>query len=416
MSPITFEFRGRLVNGLKRLEAVGFSFLILSTERSVKAFLDTTRASWYRSDSTDSVRDYIRRLTMMRLQVVLTLILATFCVSQANAQAVPGRMGVGIYGGAVEGDATYESGAAYELRYSYSPKDFFSVELSLGMVDSVMLYRKPGQADTVAYTPQAPRDARWLTTSVSTLFFISASRLHPYLLAGVGTLTDEETYLMGSLGLGAGYAIDTSWSARLEGKALLSENAPATDRFQHLQISAGVMYEWGGEADLDNDGVPNLKDQCRNDPEDKDGFEDFDGCPDFDNDEDGIDDDEDKCPLKKEDKDDDRDDDGCPDEDKDKDGIEDIDDQCIDEAEDKDGFEDEDGCPDTDNDSDGIDDSDDKCPLKAEDQDSFEDDDGCPEADNDNDGVLDAQDKCPTLAGTENGCPAAKPAEETSEE
>jgi len=37
-------------------------------------------------------------------------------------------------------------------------------------------------------------------------------------------------------------------------------------------------------------------DQCPDDPEDKDGFEDEDGCPDFDNDQDGIPDVEDKCP------------------------------------------------------------------------------------------------------------------------
>ena len=47
------------------------------------------------------------------------------------------------------------------------------------------------------------------------------------------------------------------------------------------------MYEWGGADDMDND-VPNIKDKCRNDPEDKDGYEDFDGCPDNDNDGDGI--------------------------------------------------------------------------------------------------------------------------------
>ncbi len=56
------------------------------------------------------------------------------------------------------------------------------------------------------------------------------------------------------------------------------------------------------------------------------------------------------------------DDDGCPDYDNDKDGIGDAADQCPNEPEDKDNFEDEDGCPDPDNDNDGILDVDDDCP------------------------------------------------------
>lgn len=81
-------------------------------------------------------------------------------------------------------------------------------------------------------------------------------------------------------------------------------------------------------------------------PEDLDGFEDNDGCPDTDNDGDGIIDSLDQCP---------------------------------DKAEDKDGHEDTDGCPDYDNDLDGIPDSVDKCPDKPETFNAFEDEDGCPD-------------------------------------
>src|SRR5579863_2340230 len=38
--------------------------------------------------------------------------------------------------------------------------------------------------------------------------------------------------------------------------------------------------------DADGDGIPDNVDKCPNDPEDKDGFEDADGCPDLDNDKD----------------------------------------------------------------------------------------------------------------------------------
>ncbi|PIE64179.1 MAG: hypothetical protein CSA24_03175, partial [Deltaproteobacteria bacterium] len=139
--------------------------------------------------------------------------------------------------------------------------------------------------------------------------------------------------------------------------------------------------------DADRDGILDDVDQCPRDAEDKDGFQDVDGCPDSDNDGDGILDINDKCPLEAEDKDGDRDDDGCPDGDMDGDGVGDDFDQCPNKPEDKDGFEDEDGCPDRDNDKDGILDRDDKCPNKAEDFDGDRDDDGCPDGDGDRDGI-----------------------------
>ena len=48
--------------------------------------------------------------------------------------------------------------------------------------------------------------------------------------------------------------------------------------------------------DRDGDGIPDEIDQCPDVPEDKDGFEDQDGCPDYDNDKDGIYDAQDQCP------------------------------------------------------------------------------------------------------------------------
>jgi hypothetical protein len=52
----------------------------------------------------------------------------------------------------------------------------------------------------------------------------------------------------------------------------------------------------GQMADRDGDGVPDDLDKCPDAPEDRDGFEDDDGCPDPDNDGDGILDINDKCP------------------------------------------------------------------------------------------------------------------------
>ena len=92
--------------------------------------------------------------------------------------------------------------------------------------------------------------------------------------------------------------------------------------------------------DRDHDGIPDDKDKCPSDPEDKDGFQDEDGCPELDNDNDGLADRIDKCPNEPEDKDGFEDDDGCPDPDNDGDGIPDVDDKCPNEK-----GELPDGCP-----------------------------------------------------------------------
>ncbi len=163
----------------------------------------------------------------------------------------------------------------------------------------------------------------------------------------------------------------------------------------YLTASLGVSIALFGKHDSDGDGIEDSKDKCPNEPEDFDGFEDADGCPDPDNDHDGILDVNDKCPNVPEDLDGFQDDDGCPDPDNDHDGILDINDKCPNVPEDLDGFQDDDGCPDVDNDQDGILDVNDKCPNAPEDIDGFQDDDGCPDVDNDRDGILDKYDKCP---------------------
>ncbi|MCB9739012.1 MAG: OmpA family protein [Deltaproteobacteria bacterium] len=139
-------------------------------------------------------------------------------------------------------------------------------------------------------------------------------------------------------------------------------------------------------SDRDGDGLDDRDDRCPEQAEDRDGYEDDDGCPDLDDDGDGIPDTQDRCRLEPEDKDGFEDGDGCPDLDDDDDGIPDAQDRCPRPAadggstvEDVDGFEDGDGCPDPDNDGDGISDLDDLCPDAAETVNGFEDGDGCPD-------------------------------------
>ena len=149
-----------------------------------------------------------------------------------------------------------------------------------------------------------------------------------------------------------------------------------------LRVVLGFIFE-PSIGDRDGDGYKDDEDECPDEPEDFDGFEDEEGCPDPDNDNDGILDVDDRCPNIPEDFDNDEDKDGCPEGDKeldrDGDGIPDSRDKCPDDPEDKDGFEDTDGCPDPDNDKDQIPDVEDECPMEPETYNGHEDEDGCPD-------------------------------------
>jgi outer membrane protein OmpA-like peptidoglycan-associated protein len=83
-----------------------------------------------------------------------------------------------------------------------------------------------------------------------------------------------------------------------------------------VRLVVGVGWEPGtarAHKDTDLDGITDDVDACVEEPEDADGFDDTDGCPDIDNDGDGIVDAADACPLEPEDADGHLDDDGCAD-------------------------------------------------------------------------------------------------------
>jgi outer membrane protein OmpA-like peptidoglycan-associated protein len=195
------------------------------------------------------------------------------------------------------------------------------------------------------------------------------------------------------VGAGFRFLVHRSITVRLDGRFL---RAPSQQPPFHLNASLGefmlgVSYrprpgvndvappvDEPPKVDTDGDGVFDHADRCLAEAEDKDLFDDTDGCPDPDNDADAVLDANDRCPL---------------------------------EAEDRDSFQDDDGCPDNDNDNDTVLDVADKCPAQPEDVDTFEDTDGCPELDNDKDGFADGADKCPNegevINGNddEDGCP-----------
>ena len=174
-------------------------------------------------------------------------------------------------------------------------------------------------------------------------------------------------------------------SADVSANVMVS-GGPIGARGDDFRITTGLVWQpqpagvaAPGRNDHDGDGIPDSFDACSDEAEDKDGFQDEDGCADADNDGDGAPDGADDCPNEPEDKDGFQDNDGCPERDNDADSVPDASDKCPNEAEDVDGFEDDDGCPDQDNDGDGFPDLKDKCVNDPETVNGFEDDDGCPD-------------------------------------
>ena len=213
--------------------------------------------------------------------------------------------------------------------------------------------------------------------------FIGRGPFRPFVMVGAGALTsvvDNELILPNDTdpvfhaGVGAKVFLTPRIGIRVDGivmapPAFASDIVSVGDETEFggpdFQVLGSLFFNFGEvqgpqlivqketvmvtpppPVDPDGDGIAGETDKCPNVAEDKDGFEDEDGCPESDNDKDGIPDASDKCPLKPETMNGIDDEDGCPEEDTDGDGFFGTRDKCPDAPETKNGFEDTDGCPD----------------------------------------------------------------------
>ena len=188
---------------------------------------------------------------------------------------------------------------------------------------------------TTAAGNAMPVDVFWMEPRLHLRFdLLPGFRLHPFVLVGGGSAialsSARKTIESGIVGdgyVGAGARFDTqhNFIIRLDARLSLLPGAdhPITTE---LAFQIGLEFVVGDHRkskkifetpppapDMDNDGVPDDRDRCPREPEDKDGFQDEDGCPDIDNDLDRVLDQFDKCPMVPETYNGFEDDDGCPD-------------------------------------------------------------------------------------------------------
>ncbi len=311
------------------------------------------------------------------------------------------RGGVSTYFGSIEERSLKEH---YAFSVDYWLTNLYSIGFEIGSA------RLDGQDDNGAFNS----NTHYFMTDIK-LKLLQDCRLHPYLLTGLEmirlsikdpsgrdippnrVITFDQFKPAIPVGMGISYYFSPNVSfdmqtvyhfAALNYADNFSKPSDGDDDF--MTSNMGLSVYFGNEnGDRDGDGIPDVVDICPDDPEDIDGFDDDDGCPDLDNDEDGISDAVDDCPNEPEDMDGFQDADGCPDTDNDADGLPDFRDRCpgtdvtlvggINTKEDMDGYKDSDGCPDLDNDGDGIPDESDLCPNAPETFNGYEDADGCPD-------------------------------------
>jgi outer membrane protein OmpA-like peptidoglycan-associated protein len=360
----------------------------------------------------------VRSLHGARIAPLLGALALAALTTPAQAQVRPGSVEFGVLGGFVEGDELYDNAGIFGVRAAYNLSRVIGFEVRY--TGSPTTKSAPIFSPSGAVQETIREDVFIQQLGFNALLNLNSGIINPYLAGGAGMVFLDGTHFAVNMGIGTRIHINDFFFAKVDVRGWFSSEAPGADEYAHFHATAGFGVQLGGDFDMDGDGVPNTEDKCPTTAEDKDDFEDSDGCPEDDNDKDGVKDADDKCPMKAEDKDDDRDDDGCPDIDDDNDGIDNDTDKCKDVPEDKDGFEDDDGCPEKDNDKDGIDDAADLCPLEAETKNNWADEDGCPELDTDKDGVWNIVDKCVDAAETLNGyddldgCPDEVPADLTA--
>ena len=258
------------------------------------------------------------------------------------------RFDFGVFGGGHFFDSNHSLGRGPDSPAGLSPKSsgVFGGRLGLHFNRWIGLEAEVDATPTrTRFSDPDPHTSMWVFGYRGSVIvnLTDNYQFQPFILAGYGGLTSlvsDATVVPGStwgfMHAGLGFKVGfTPWTGlRVDGRIMapwtaLSPVIPQGNRIGYsgpdFEILGSLFLNFGevehitvikepGSKDRDGDGIPDNVDRCPDQPEDKDGFQDEDGCPDPDNDNDGIPDARDKCPNEPETFNNYKDDDGCPDE------------------------------------------------------------------------------------------------------
>jgi len=312
-----------------------------------------------------------REVEMYRV-AILAIVLPLLFVGAASGQEWADNMSLGVAIGVMQpsgGDESYEDmGLTFGLRMEKPVTEKVSVMLDYryGETESGEPPSMPSPDRFFTWGSTDHFKTNWNYVGLKTIYdFKTDASMVPYVSFGLGmTMWEVKDWTDGQGTVPKGYDADGTGGKTLSGNNLTASLGGGVEFFLNEKTSIDVGGSYGfllqqnldnvgfssadyvdannavfegsvalmfhfGPGDCDEDGIFGSQDNCPREPEDYDGFEDEDGCPDVDND---------------------------------MDTILDVDDDCPDDAEDFNGFEDEDGCPDADSDGDGVLDIHDECP------------------------------------------------------
>jgi len=328
------------------------------------------------------MNDAIRK--RIGLASVLASLFSLLAARSALAQSAEGKstspppvdrsgFEVGAFGGAYLYSKYNEIGRYIDDRNAPENAFTFGLRLGYALNNTLSIESEGGLAFSEARTAKANISlATYRIQALAHVMEIGTAR--PFVVLGFQGLssfdaenakiiyrdTDGGPYI----GVGSKFELASNFGLRIDARYNVMSGVRGHNYASDFEFLGGLYYRFGAsvepypepepepvapeptpepvvvpESDSDGDGIVDSQDKCPNEAEDKDGFQDADGCID-DNDGDGVADGDDECPseaglpaLA-----------GCPD--SDSDGIADIKDKCPQEPETRNGFEDDDGCPD----------------------------------------------------------------------
>ncbi|MES1157543.1 MAG: outer membrane beta-barrel protein, partial [Haliangium ochraceum] len=239
---------------------------------------------------------------MKRITLSVVALLATSTVASVNVE-IGGIAGFHMFsedsalGATGQMPTTEKNSAFFGVRLGYYLNPHLGIEVEGGVI------------------PTEPRSMTfdvWDVTYRARVVYqlapqLSDKALIPFVEAGGGILqvvsSQQEAVLakdskaMGFVGIGAKYLASGDWGVRVDIRGLGSQKlgggiTPEIEVLTTLYREIGRVKRAkitpkkeeklpAAGADSDNDGVPDASDKCPKEAEDKDGFQDDDGCPDL---------------------------------------------------------------------------------------------------------------------------------------